>query len=446
MKTNNPFIDTMLEAQAQTVNNWMDTTKKFQEAISGGKIQTEGQSIYKEWLEKQMNIYGGSQVQPNVEHHTNESFNKPEEFFKNWYKAQSDQIKKMTEFNQSFYNGYVNYNNSVAENASNWNNLTGSWSNVYTNWMKAINSSYEAMLKNMPNSESKDVFQKFYQGNKVYSQLQEFWSGVYKSWQNQELNGEYFKNMMNNESYRKITEQMFSHFFQSGNMKEFYDSSLKNMSNFFSGNSELYKEYTAAFQNMANEYPQFVSGDFSKFSNMYTHMSNLFQKSFSPVLNMVPAGKEKQSIEHTLKMMDHVALYSVKQAELQNLYFNSSKKSVEKILNKMTEKSNQPLTSETASFNEFYNEWLKISEEEFTTLYRSEDFSRLKSELLSINSDVKSAFEAQFQHQFEVYPVVFRSEMEELHKTIYELKKQVKSLEARLEEVNAKEEKISKKK
>ena len=46
--------------------------------------------------------------------------------------------------------------------------------------------------------------------------------------------------------------------------------------------------------------------------------------------------------------------------------------------------------------------------------------------------DVKKHFDKQFENVFNVYPVVFRSEVDELYQTIHDLKKQVKALEARL--------------
>ncbi|MBK7669440.1 MAG: hypothetical protein IPJ32_20115 [Sphingobacteriaceae bacterium] len=62
MKTNNPFIDSIIETQTTVMNNWVDTTKKFQSAITNGNITDEGQNIYKEWFEKQSNLLGGMQT------------------------------------------------------------------------------------------------------------------------------------------------------------------------------------------------------------------------------------------------------------------------------------------------------------------------------------------------------------------------------------------------
>lgn len=47
MKTNNPIIDSMLEAQASVLNNWMDSTKKMQASFTSGNAMHETQNIAK---------------------------------------------------------------------------------------------------------------------------------------------------------------------------------------------------------------------------------------------------------------------------------------------------------------------------------------------------------------------------------------------------------------
>jgi hypothetical protein len=191
--------------------------------------------------------------------------------------------------------------------------------------------------------------------------------------------------------------------------------------------------YTKAFQNIANEYPQLDSGDFGKLSDLYKNANNVFAKSFEPVLKLTGAGKEKEAIEENIALLDKIAEYSVKQAQLQYHLYTTTQKAVETTSKKTFEKFEKfsPEEVKAQGFNEFYNEWVKTNEELFTGLFGSEDFSKIKGELLNISMDVKKHFEKQFENVFNVYPVVFRSEVDELYKTIHDLKKQVKTLEAR---------------
>jgi len=236
------------------------------------------------------------------------------------------------------------------------------------------------------------------------------------------------------EAYKQITEQLFGSFFHTNNLKEVFDASIKNIHEFFANQNNLSKEYTAAFKNIANEYPQLVGGDFGKLSELYKNANNVFTKSFEPVLKLAGAGKEKIAIEENIALLDKIAEFSVKQAELQYHLYATTQKSVESTAKKSLEKMEKlsPEAIKAESFNEFYNEWVKTNEELFTSLFASEDFSKLKGEMMNISMDVKKHFEKQFENVFNVYPVVFRSEVDELTKTIHDLKKQVKALEARL--------------
>ena len=446
MSTQNPFIDTMIDAQKKAVNNWMDSTKKFQEAFTGGKIQSEGQSIYNEWLEKQMSIFSGTQAEFTKTNGASENINKPEEFFKNWYNQQAGYIKQMTDFNQSIYNSYVNFGKHPNDYTTNFANMNNAWTSVYNSWMNSMNNAYEVMKKSIPDVSNQEMFKKFFEGNKVYAQLQEMWTPAYKAWQNNDFSMEKMKSLFEAEQYKKITEQLFSNFFAQPGMNDVFETATKNLQNYFINQNQLSKEYVAAFQNMAQQYPQLVSGDFAKVTELYNNMNNIFGKTFSPVLNLMTSAKEKESAEAVIALMDKTAEYSVKQAQLQKHFYVTGQKAMEEVSKSLAEKWKKGM-NETQSFQEFYNEWIKVNESAFTALYQSEEFSKLKSEVLSAGADVKRAFEKQFEQHFSVYPVVFRSEVEELHKTIYDLKKQVKALEVRLaDSSDTKEDKIGKKK
>ena len=59
MKTNNPLIDNMIDAQSNAVNAWMDSAKKFQSAFATGNVVGETQSFYKDMMEKQAAMFSG---------------------------------------------------------------------------------------------------------------------------------------------------------------------------------------------------------------------------------------------------------------------------------------------------------------------------------------------------------------------------------------------------
>ncbi|MGZ3866624.1 MAG: poly(R)-hydroxyalkanoic acid synthase subunit PhaE [Bacteroidia bacterium] len=427
MKTNNQIFDTLVEAQTETINNWVDSTKKFQTAFTSGSLATEGQSIYKEWLDKQMNFLNG--VQANFSKQAEN--NKPEDFFKNWYNQQMEQVKKMTDFNQSLQSSFANFGKSPADYTANFNSANQAWTNIYNNWMNTLNSTYNTFSQSMPAGINKDSFKNLFESNQVYLKLQEFWQPAFEAFKGGNFNAETLKKFYSPESYKQIAEQLFHNQFSNAQMKEVFDASVKNIHEFFAKNNGLSKEYAEAFKNMANQYPQLMGGDFTKLTDLYKNANNVFAKTFEPVLKLTGAGKEKEAIEENIALLDKIAEFSVKQAQLQYHLYDTTQKAIEASAKKSFDKLT-PESIQSQSFNEFYNEWVKTNEGLLTELYGSEDFSKLKGEILNISMDVKKHFEKQFENVFNVYPVAFRSEIDELYKTIHDLKKQVKALETRL--------------
>lgn len=433
MKTANPFIDSMVETQTNFLNSWMDSAKKMQAAFSNGNMVHEGQSIYKEWLDKQMAILNSMKDSSMNMFNNSADNNNPQEFFKNWFNQQASYAKQMADFNQSIYNSYNSFGKPAQDYMANFNQMNTSFTNIYNAWMNTLNASYDSMMKNMGTSFNKDVFSNFMQGNQMYAKMQEFFAPMADAMQKGKFNMEAFKNYFSAESYNNLTKQMFGNLYNGASVKEVYDNGMKQLQDFFTNQNNLSKEYFAQVQNMAKEFPGMFNGQTSTLKDFYGQMNNVFGKTFEPVLKLATPGKEKENIEATIALMDKIAEYSIKQAELQMYLQNTTQKSVEKVAKQFQEKySNPQALTQMPNAQEMYNEWVKVNEQLFTELFASEEFSKVKGDALNLSMDVKKHFEKQFEQVFESYPVVFKTEVEELQKTVYELKKQVKELQSKL--------------
>ena len=434
MKTNNPIVDNILDVQSQAINNWTETTQKFQKAFTGGSIAHEGQNIYKDWMDKQMGLFEG--MKANAANAG--SFTKPEEFFQSWYTQQMDAIKKMTDFNQSIYSSFINFGKPANDYVNNFTHMNGAWTGIYNNWMSTLNNSFQTFLKNIPNPTNQDAFKNMFETSQMYLKLQEFWQPAFKAFQNGNFSADTFSTYFKPEAYKQLTEQMFGNHFHTINLKDVFDASIKNIHEFFTSNNNMSKEYYAQMQTISKDFPSLISGDFAKISELYNQVNNVFGKTFEPLMKLATPGKEKETIEANIALLDKIAEYSVRNTELQYQFYTTAQKAVEAAAKTSFEKlTTTPNANEIQGFNEFYNEWVKINENLYTELFASDDFSKVKAEVMSLGMDVKSHFEKQFENMFNVYPVAFRSDLDELTKTIHDLKKQVKMLETRLAAMGA---------
>lgn len=434
MKTNNPFIDTLVESQTKFVNNWMDSAKKMQSAFTNGNIASEGQSLYKEFFDKQMGLLNNMKESTSGMFNS-ENSNNPQEFFKNWFNQQAGFTKQMADFNQSINNSFTNFGKPATDYMANFGQSNTAFTNIYNTWLNTLNSSYDTLSRNMSGGFNKDVFSNYMQGSQIYAKMQEFFQPMMNALQKGQFNVDAFKNQFTAESYANLSKQMFGTLYDQSSVKEMYDNGIKQLSTFFSSQNNLGKEYLAQMQNISKEFPQLFAGNTAATSlkDFYSQINNVFGKTFEPLMKLVNAGKEKESAEAMINLMDRMAEYSIKQAELQSFLQDTAKKGVEKIAQQYAEKYSTPESlTNMPSPQEMYNEWVKVNEQLFTELFASEEFSKVKGDTLNLTNELKKQFEKQFESSFSNYPVVFKSEVEELEKTIYDLKKQVKELQNKL--------------
>ena len=437
MKTSNPAVDSLVESQTQFINNWMDSAKKMQSAFTSGNIVNEGQSLYKEYFDKQLGIFNNMQ-QSSTSLFNNQE-NNPQEFFKNWFNQQAGYAKQMADFNQSIQNSFSNFGKTPQDYMSSFGQTNTAFTNIYNSWLNTLNTSYDSMSKNMNGAFNKDVFSNFMQGNQVYAKMQEFFQPMINSMQKGQFNMDTFKNYFTPENYTNLSKQMVAGFYNEASMKEAYDNDIKKLQEFFATQNNLGKEYFAQMQNMSSNFPQLFNGTATtSIKDFYTQIQNVFGKTFEPLLKVINPGKEKENAEAIIAMMDRMAEYSIKQAELQAHLQTTTKKGVEKIAQQYAEKyGNLQTPGQLPTAQEMYSEWVKVNEQLFTELFASEEFSKVKGETLNLSLEVKKHFEKQFETNFSFLPVVFKSEVEDLQKTVYELKKQIKDLQTKLAMQNA---------
>lgn len=432
MKTTNPVIDTLVESQTQFVNNWMESAKKMQAAFTSGNIASEGQSLYKEYFDKQTDLF--KNFQKNSFDMFNNQESNPQEFFKNWFNQQARFAKQMADFNQSINSSFQNFGKPAQDYMSNFSQANTAFTNIYNAWMNTLNNTYDTMSRQMNNTLNKDVFSNFMQGNQVFTKMIEVFQPMMDAMQKGQFNMESFKNYFSAEQLNNLTKQMFGGVYDQAAIKEVYDNGIKQLHSFFASQNNLSKEYYSQMQNIANNFPHlFGNNAVSNMRDLYGHMSNVFGKTFEPLLKVVNPGKEKDQVEEMIALMDRIAEYTIKQAEMHAFLQNTTKNSVEKVAEKFVEKYGKINTAaEVPTAQELFSEWVKVNEELFTELFASEEFSKVKAEALNLSLDVKKQFEKQFENNFSHFPVVFKSEVEDLQKAVYDLKKQVKELQGKL--------------
>ncbi len=72
---------------------------------------------------------------------------------------------------------------------------------------------------------------------------------------------------------------------------------------------------------------------------------------------------------------------------------------------------------------------MSISDKTFVSLFESDEYSQLMAEVSALQLKLRKDMEAQMEKALSGIPVATRTELDELYKTIYDLKKEVRQLE-----------------
>ncbi|MFN5793999.1 MAG: hypothetical protein ACK455_04315, partial [Bacteroidota bacterium] len=100
------LVENLFETQSKAMNNWVEATRKMQDAVMHGNAAEKSSDLYNEWLQNQLSIF------KNI---TTESQQQNEEvpnsdFFGNWYTQQTKAIQEMTEKNMEWIQKSMNWN------------------------------------------------------------------------------------------------------------------------------------------------------------------------------------------------------------------------------------------------------------------------------------------------------------------------------------------------
>ena len=95
------------------------------------------------------------------------------------------------------------------------------------------------------------------------------------------------------------------------------------------------------------------------------------------------------------------------------------------------------LSSGEATPEDTLQRWLKIADEELVDTLRSEEFLEAQKELFARGSDYRLKYKEFVELWCESHTIPTRSEVDDLHKIIYDLRREVRSLKRRLDQVES---------
>jgi polyhydroxyalkanoate synthesis regulator phasin len=472
------FVDSVLEAQKNLVDNLVENTKKV---TSGNNFITDaidkGTETYKKWMEQQKEAFNGvTEKAEDVKEAAKENFNKANEFNQNWLNNQINWAKQAWEMNQNFIKNNIPTADTFKANANpaSWfNNMNNAW-NQWTNWMnqanqanqmqnqwmnmmqqfapataadtfkkategfndlfsqynELLNNSFANMQKNMQNATTQDVYSNMVNVASSFGKFYEMWAPFWKSIQDNTFQADQFKKAFNAEAYKEMLDKFFGFMPENGRQymqqaTEWWNSGLKNFTDMGKTGYNNGREF------MNNLNPFAGHNIFENMLNGYQNMQNAFQHAVSPIAKMVTPNQFTKNAAEWAEIADRMAIFNIKNAEMQYMVYQQGNKVMDKLIENITNKVENG--TEINSMTALYQEWLNISDKVYVELFESDDYSKLMAEVSALQLKLRKEMDLQAEKMLSGYPVATKSEMDELYKVIYDLKKEVRQLEKMLD-------------
>jgi polyhydroxyalkanoate synthase subunit PhaE len=477
---NKNFFENVVSAQKQVVDTMVENTKK----VANGNTMVndtveKGSEWYKNWLDNQKNIFSKTTDRAtNATETVKDSASKMNEFYQGWFNTQMNSAKQMWEMNMNHMKNATTGNNTADMNpmnmwnnwmnqmqsmnqAANWMNQTNNWMNQAQNmnpmnmdtWKKAsenwtgifnqyyemMNNSFADMQKNMQNGTAQDAYRNMVNVSEGFTRFAEMWTPMWKSIQEKTFNMDMYKQWANPSMYKDMMDKYF------GFMPESSREYFQNMSNMMqNGMGQMNQNTIGSYQQMRGMMGNMIPNSSEMFGNMlngYNTWQNMLSNATAPMIKMMTPNQHTKTMLEWNNISNRMMVYNIKNAELQYMIYNQGSKVMDQLAENIAAKMQN--NEQPADMLAMYQEWLNISDSVFVSLFESEDYSKLMAEVSALQLNLKKDVEGQVEKMMVGIPVATRSEMDEMYKTIYELKKQVRQLEKMLEIGNETEEVVA---
>lgn len=466
MANNKSFVDTMVDAQKQMVDTVVENSKKFANGNTAMKETVEkGSEWYKNWLDGQNKMFASAQNKAgNISEESQDAMSKMNEFYQGWFNTQMNWAKQMWEMNMNHmksnmektnanandpmaawnnwtnnWNSWMNNMTQAAKwnemmsnwqsanpfNVDSWKQVSENWTNLYNQYFEMINNNFAEMQKNMQNGTTEDAYRNMVNVSESFTRFAEMWMPFWKSIQEKTFNSEMFSKMVNPEAYKELMDKYFG--FIPEQSREYFqkmtDMSQEQFSKMSQAGINNYHQMQAMMKSMMPN----SSDMFSSMMHNYQNFYNMMNSAAAPFTKMVTPNQHTKTMTAWADIANRMAEYSIKNAELQYMVYNQGTKVMDALAENITNKVKNG--EEINSIMALYQEWLNLGDSTFVELFESEEYSKLMAEVNAMQLTLRKDVENQVEKFMVGIPVATRSEMDELYKTIYELKKQVRELE-----------------
>lgn len=373
----------------------------------------------------------------------NEMFKASQDMMNAWVdalpKRESESEKEETgAFDFSKYQDWVKFQQSwinnwqdMMKNAS----LENPWfQGPYASWTKMMEAYNPFDASKMMGAGTREVFEKILNSNKLYL-------GVYEQWK--KFSDEFLK--PGTEEYKKNMTQLvdqFNNIFVNNlipllpkeiqglmmNSQSYFNTYLRTVENFIG-------PWSFAYQNIADIFMETFYKDPMKLADSLKEWKDAYNQTFGVLVKSPVVGSSREMLEQNNKAVDAMIEMLISVSEFMtkalSVGYKYSQEAFEQYFDSV-DNGEEPKT-----FNEFYKMWSKHVENAIETYFYTDEFSKLIAKTADSAMIFKIEYDKVIEKALGDFPIVTKSEVDNVYKNVYSLRREVRELKKELEELRA---------
>lgn len=418
---NNDFLKNMIDAQKNMINSWQDSYKNMMNISDNpySKAMSDFFDMQKKYLELLSSNQTDSISNLFGTYFKNPAFDaKTFEYFVDMQKNYIDQMSKFMQENSNF----SNFQAFPFMDMSKWSDTQTS----INEYFDKLRSYYNPLQMGKAFTPAmKDLFEKMMQANTYYLNMYKFWKEL------EELNispaYEEFKKYTSTlaEKYDVMFKDMVIPMLPQ-EFQTFAKDPLDLLKSYINTGTNFYAPWTSNAKQLRDLFVEGVLTDKAKLGQFFELWREQFDKTFGAILLSPSMGINKELIEQQSKTFDTFVDMIMLSTDFTSRIFAVQNEHLDDMIQKyleMSEKGVQP-----KSFNEFYTFWSNELEGILDSYFATPEYSKLLGQLSTTAMDYKIEMQKLIEKYLADTPIVTRTEINSLYKTIYDLKKEIKSM------------------
>jgi class III poly(R)-hydroxyalkanoic acid synthase PhaE subunit len=263
----------------------------------------------------------------------------------------------------------------------------------------------------------------------VLRRLSEIYLPLLSAIQERAGNIDFSEDLFDPAKYKEVMDSLFG-LSSPEAMAEFYGQTVKLLQAYGASTIGFVGPWTEAMQKNMKVMPQLAEGRPESFMHIFHNMFSAVDSTFGKVFHVPAVGKDREKINLLLRAFDDLAVNMAKNIEYQHMIYVTGMAAMEIVIEAVARKIKSG--EEIKGFDEFLDLWVDSNEKRYRELFQTEEFSRLQGELTESTLRVRKHLFKLMELYLYDFPIALRSEMDDLYKTIYDLKKKVKGLEKQM--------------